>query len=151
MNAYELISQLDMINTLMPNQNLIVGGQPSAQDLRFLAKEGIHLVINLRPETEKIDFDQVALLADLGIKYVVIPVTTIETFTKETAVALSNLLADDTPCLVHCASGNRVGALIALKAYWIDGESAEDSMEKGLQAGLTKYKTDVAKLLSLPS
>ena len=38
------------------------------------------------------------------------------------------------PAFVHCASGNRVGGLFAVKAFHLDGMNVEESMEIGTQS-----------------
>ncbi|SVC09755.1 uncharacterized protein METZ01_LOCUS262609, partial [marine metagenome] len=50
----------------------------------------------------------------------------------------------------YCASGNRVGGLLALKAYWLDGVEPDDALEIGRQAGLTGLESAVQELLSQP-
>ena len=47
---------------------------------------------------------------------------------------------------MHCASGNRVGALMALRASQ-NGASAEEAMAAGKAAGLTRLEPVVAKRL----
>ena len=51
--------------------------------------------------------------------------------------------------LLHCGSGNRVGALLALKAFWLDGGSAEEALEVGLAGGVTRLEPTVRELLGL--
>ena len=149
MFASEVIEKITMINTLVPQENLIVGGQPTADDLRMMKLMGISQVINLRPSTEPIDFDEVSLLKELGMQYHLIPVTTITTFTKAAALRLTEILKLHEPTLLHCASGNRVGALIALKGFWCNALTAQESLEQGLQAGLTKLAPQVREILGL--
>jgi protein tyrosine phosphatase (PTP) superfamily phosphohydrolase (DUF442 family) len=47
------------------------------------------------------------------------------------------------PMIIHCASGNRVGALLALKAYYVDHASKEQALELGERAGLKGLKSAV--------
>ena len=66
----------------------------------------------------------------------------------EHSVRCSALYAPDAlPAMVHCASGNRVGAMLALKAAWIDGASPEEALQLGVDAGLTRLHDRVATLL----
>jgi len=53
--------------------------------------------------------------------------------------------------MLYCASSNRVGAMLALKAHWVDGESPEEALELGLAAGLTSLERSVRDLLDLGS
>jgi protein tyrosine phosphatase (PTP) superfamily phosphohydrolase (DUF442 family) len=64
-----------------------------------------------------------------------------------TAEKLDAILAEaDGPVLVHCGSGNRVGALLALRAS-INGASDEEALELGRQAGLTRAEAVVLERL----
>jgi anti-sigma regulatory factor (Ser/Thr protein kinase) len=50
--------------------------------------------------------------------------------------------------LVHCASSNRVGALLALRAHWLQGSGAEAAIDVGHAAGLTGLEPAVRGLLA---
>ncbi len=51
------------------------------------------------------------------------------------------------PVLVHCGSGNRVGAIHALGAHYIDGQSIDDALVVGRSTGLTGFEPRVRELL----
>lgn len=55
--------------------DLFIGGQPTEKALRDLKAKGVTTVINLRmpEEMKQIGFDEAALLKELGMKYVHIP------------------------------------------------------------------------------
>lgn len=55
--------------------DLFIGGQPTAQALRDLKARGVTTVVNLRmpDEMTRVTFDEAALLKELGITYVHIP------------------------------------------------------------------------------
>jgi uncharacterized protein (TIGR01244 family) len=55
--------------------DLFIGGQPTEKALRELKAKGVTTVINLRmpEEMKQIGFDEAALLTELGMKYVHIP------------------------------------------------------------------------------
>jgi uncharacterized protein (TIGR01244 family) len=55
--------------------DLFIAGQPTPQALRDLKAKGVTTVVNLRmpEEMEKVGFDEAALLKELGITYVHIP------------------------------------------------------------------------------
>jgi uncharacterized protein (TIGR01244 family) len=144
-----MISKIQMMNTLVPDENLVVGGQPTIADLQLLHSLGIKQVVNLRPESEKNDFDELQILNELNIEYHLIPLTDISSFTKDSAVKLKEVLDLQQPTLVHCASGNRVGALIALQGFWLQGLSPQEALDRGLQAGLTKLAPQVNQILGL--
>ncbi|MFC5577936.1 hypothetical protein ACFPOA_07935 [Lysobacter niabensis] len=49
------------------------------------------------------------------------------------------------PVLVHCASGNRVGAIVALRAAWMEGRSTEDAIAIGKTWGLKGLEGEVRR------
>lgn len=149
MIAEHLIHSLSMSNTIVPNDRLIVGGQPNEHDFEVLAAMGVTQIVNLRPLTESIPFDEAALARKWQLQYHVIDVTTIETCTIDKAKQLKEVLGKGEPTLVHCAGGNRVGALIALMAFWLDDCSAADAFNLGVACGLTKYTEEVKQVLGV--
>ena len=53
----------------------------------------------------------------------------------------------DGPVLIHCASSNRVGALLALRES-LRGASDEEALEFGKQAGMTRLEPLVKERLA---
>ncbi len=143
----ELMNKIVMNNALIPRENLIVGGQPSIDDLRLLKEQGVESIVNLRQATEPNAYDEAIVAQQLGFSYYHIPLSDISTFTIEAAQSLKEVLDQNRPCLVHCATGNRVGALIALVAFWLEGHKAEHAIELGLQSGLTIFQPQVTALM----
>ena len=129
---------------------LYAGGQPSASDLARLAAEGVRSVINLRAPQEPVDYDEALEAARLGLRYVSIPVAGPQDVTGETVARFSQAL-EDCVCnggtLVHCASSNRAGALVALHHGLTCGSSRDDAMAMGRAAGLTNLDALVDSLL----
>jgi len=50
---------------------------------------------------------------------------------------------------LHCATGNRVGALIALQVFWLQELTPQEALDKGLKAGLTRLRPHVEEVLGL--
>lgn len=139
---------LNMRNQAHPTETLMTGGQPSLADLAVLKERGITTVINLRGLNEKLGFDEAAELEKLGMDYVQIPMSSAADLTKENALKLDDALKNSKgKTVVHCASGNRVGALLALREFQIKGKSAEEAMAFGKTAGMTKLASAVKELL----
>lgn len=92
---------------------LHMGGQPTEADLAALAKAGTRRVITLRKPGELKDFDEKARAGELGLEYVELTFATPAELDDATYAKGRELLrqASETPTLLHCASGNRVGAL----------------------------------------
>lgn len=124
------------------------GGQPSAADLAALAAQGVRAVIDLRGVDEPRGMDEAALVQSLGMRYHALPVEGPGGVSVDRARELSALVdAAQGPVLVHCASGNRVGALLALEAFHVDGASAEQALRVGQAAGLASLRPTVEGLL----
>jgi protein tyrosine phosphatase (PTP) superfamily phosphohydrolase (DUF442 family) len=72
--------------------------------------------------------------------------------TRENVEALDRLLDEsaDDGTVLYCASSNRVGALLALRAYWLDGAEADQALELGRQAGMTSLEARVGELMAQP-
>lgn len=133
-----------------PAPNLVTGGQPTADDFKALAAAGLKHVINLRPTTEDAGFDEAALVAKLGMRYTLIPVAGAGDLTEDNARKLDAAMAATAgqPTLIHCASSNRVGGLLAVRAARVQGKSNEEALAFGRAGGLTKMEPQVAQILA---
>ncbi|MBS64337.1 sulfur transferase domain-containing protein [Salinisphaera sp.] len=117
--------------------NVVATGQPSAAQLREALAGSVRTVVNLRPAGEFDEFDEAGLVADAGMHYVHIPVAGPDDINDANAHTLDAALADDRrPAIVHCASSNRVGALMAYRARYLQGKNADEALQVGLDAGL---------------
>lgn len=127
-------------------------GQPSAQDIAGLPAAGVTTVIDLRPDAETPELDEQSLAAKAGLNYRPLPIAGAADLTRENVRRFDALTKDLPPgkVLIHCASGNRVGAMLALQARWQQGRSAEESLAIGKAAGLTSLTEDVKRLLDEP-
>ena len=128
----------DIPNARLIGNQIVTGGQPSHATLDELCQAGCCTVVNLRPAGELGAFDEAATVTSYGMRYVHIPVGGPSDLCAENARRLHDALDvdDDALVLVHCASGNRVGALMALRAHVVEGKAATEAVEIGLQAGL---------------
>ena len=134
-----------------PRPDLLTGGQPEAGAWAGLAAHGVTTVINLRPQAEMAGRDEASEVEAAGMRYVEIPVDGAAGITMENARALRSLLDDaNGTVLVHCASGNRVGALIALSAA-DEGVPVEEALARGRAAGMTSTEARVRELLGAPA
>lgn len=133
---------------------LYSGGQPTAEDLARLSARGVRTVINLRGADEDAGFDEPAEAARLGLRYVAIPVGGPADVTPDTAARLTQALDSARGAggtLVHCASGNRVGALVALDQGLARGATRDAALALGRAAGLVSLEPHVAQLLAAPT
>ncbi len=139
---------LDIPNCCAPSDGLCTGGRPRPQDLRDAQAKGVRTVVNLCPPSEDPGYDEPALVRELGMRYVNIPIAGPADLTPENARKLAAVLtAADGAILVHCASGNRVGALFALKAHYVDGMPPAQAIAEGRAHGLKALEPAVRQIL----
>jgi uncharacterized protein (TIGR01244 family) len=133
-------------NGAEPFAGLITGGQPTLEQLDAASAQGIKTVINLRTPGES-EIGQADVEAR-GMTYVALPIAS-DGLTAENAAAFAAAIdAAERPAIVHCGSGNRVGALFALKAYYQDGADTDAAVELGNTAGLTRMEPAVREHLA---
>jgi len=145
-------SLLAIRNARIPMDGLLSGGQPSETQVEAAALGGFRTVINLRTEQEKGYEWEAETVEGLGMRYISIPIDG-KNFTRETVerfdAALGESLAQG-PVLLHCASGNRIGAILALRAGWLQETDAEEALKYGKASGMTRLEPVVRELLGLP-
>ncbi len=122
-------------------------GQPDEETLSIVKHAGFSTVIDMRREAEDRGFDEAAAIEALEMEYVLLPVAGASGVTFENAATLNEILGNiDGPVLLHCASGNRVGALMALRAS-LNGSTDEEALAVGKAAGLTRLEPVVIEKL----
>lgn len=123
-------------------------GQPERHHWLPLREAGFRSVICLRPDAEQPGRDEAAELASAGLASAFIPIATGADLTPAAVQRFMGVLAElPHPCLVHCASGNRVGALFALRESAKGGTSADAALALGRSAGLTGLEVTVRALM----
>ncbi len=141
---------INLPNGRVPFASTLTGGQPTFDQLKKASETGFKAVINLRTDGELPDPEQESTWVEgFGMKYFHIPVAGAEGLTLENTKLFVEALSktENYPLIVHCKSGNRVGALFALKAFHIDGKSKEEALLIGERAGLTSLAPAVKKIL----
>jgi uncharacterized protein (TIGR01244 family) len=134
-------------NRREPLAGVTTAGQPGAEALAALSKAGYQAVIDLRGPSEQRGFDERTAVEALGMRYVNLPVEGAAGVTYDNAAALDRLLAElPAPVLVHCSTGNRAGALLALRAKQ-NGAADSAALALGVEAGLTGLKPTVEERL----
>jgi uncharacterized protein (TIGR01244 family) len=97
-------------------EDMFIGGQPTEKALRELKAQGVTTVINLRtpPEMAQIGFDEAKVVADLGMKYVYIPMRGNDEFPYSPAELKrfsDAMAAADGKVLLHCTIAWRASHL----------------------------------------
>jgi uncharacterized protein (TIGR01244 family) len=134
---------------LQPEPQLYVAGQPAAADWRTFADAGVGTVINLRTPAEMQGRDAREEVLATGMRYLELPIDGAGAVTPDNARRLGELLREaQGPVLLHCASGNRVGGLLALlKAA--EGMPAEQALAFGRSAGMKSTEARVRETLGV--
>ena len=136
-------------NGKAPFDGILTGGQPTTEQFETLAGLGYKTIINMRGTGENGSTDP-AVVESLGMTYVSIPIAGAADVSEENARKLAKALAaNEHPVVVHCASGNRIGALFAMKAYYVDGKTPEEALAIGQAAGVTRLEPVVRQQLGL--
>ena len=129
-------------NARITKTGLLIGGQPSPEQLKAIQEAGYRMVITLRTDSERGDEGERAAVEGLGMKFVRIPVAGAAGLTEDNARSLGKALVgeDMLPAVVHCASGQRVSALLGLKAFVVDRTSATAAIDLAKRLGLTRLE-----------
>ena len=105
--------------------------------VKELAEKGFATIIDLRTENEG-TAEERKNVESAGMRYINIPVTGAGINNKQLAAFTRAIERTQTPVLVHCASGNRVGALWT--TYRLNkGINPETAFEEGRTAGMKPF------------
>ena len=127
------------MNSQQITKDISIGAQPSEQDLKQLAREGVKTVINLRVENEQEDqlspIDEGQTARDLGMEYLHIPVIgdqIREGQVDEFRNAVENL---PKPIYAHCAKGKRAATLCMMDRGMREGWSGKETVAQAKEMG----------------
>ncbi|MFN0057624.1 MAG: beta-lactamase hydrolase domain-containing protein [Planctomycetota bacterium] len=118
--------------------DVYLASQPAAADFEQAAANGIRTILNLREDGEVTEFDEPALIAKLRMNYVSLPFKGPGALSDEILDRARALLRDreKRPILIHCSSGNRVGAIWFAHRSLDAGLSWEAALEEARTVGL---------------
>lgn len=141
---------------LVPNfqplsARVAAGGPPTAEQIAAMPSQGYATIINLRTDSEP-GVDAEAKAAErAGLHYVRIPVSG-STLDLATASAVRQALRDapDGDILLHCGSGNRVGAVWGLIQALDAGVSEDEAVETAYQSGMRSASLERAMREAIP-
>lgn len=134
-----------------PEENTIVCGALDEAKVAALAAAGVELVLNLQPDDE-LSFDERAAVEGSGMAYEQLPISGVNDLKQLKILAFDNILRQHhgKKIAMHCGSGNRAGAVMALRAGWLRGRKIDTAMERGRSYGLTKLAEEVHNRLLVP-
>lgn len=125
------------------------GGQPTPAHLAELALAGVRTVINLRGPDEPVDYDEPAEAGRLGLRYVSMPIVGAADLDRAHVRQFGHALDEARRAggvLIHCASANRVGAMVALDEALNRGRPLDAALAQGRAAGLKALEPAVVAL-----
>jgi len=136
-------AELQAGKTIPTDVRFVASGQPDEAMLQAVAEAGFSAVVDLRAAVEERGFDERKEVERLGMLYAVLPIASADDITLDKAAVLDQILAqNEGPVLLHCASGNRVGALYALREKLL-GASNSEALAVGRAAGMTRLESVV--------
>jgi uncharacterized protein (TIGR01244 family) len=141
---------INLPNSQVPFDGILTGGQPTFDQIKQAAETGFKAIINLRTDNELPDpAQELTWVEGSGMKYFHIPISVPEGLTPQKTQVFAEALSkpENYPIIVHCKSGNRVGAMFALKAFLIDEKEIDEALLIGERAGLIKLAPTVRKIL----
>lgn len=138
------------IPNAIAHENFVLGGAPTTDHLQEAIDEGFKAFIDLRTHGESgVDLARDAL-AHPDVFYLHLPIAGANGLTKENVKAFDDAIEqNDGPFLIFCGSGNRVGALMTLRAHWHQGVSPEEAVKLGRSTGLTQLEPIVRQIMGL--
>ena len=128
---------VDVPNFTILGPGVAGGGQPELTAFAEFSEKGYSTIVNLRTQDEDVPVGEKVAARVYGLTYFELPVTR-ETLSLADAKSLDTYL-DSAPAgsvFIHCASGNRVGALWGLYQGWKNGLSGEEAVAAGQAAGM---------------
>ncbi len=140
---------LGLENVAAPMPGLVTAAQPTAAQVAELQSLGYERFISLQLASEPGAGWEEAGIPGAGGSFLRIPVASPADLTRENVEVLAAALeqAGGEETLLYCASSNRVGAMLALKAFWLDGATQEDALALGRSAGMRALEPDVRRIM----
>jgi uncharacterized protein (TIGR01244 family) len=123
-------------NGQSPLPHVVTAGQPTAAEIAALAGAGVKTVLDLRLPSEARGFDEAHVAEQAGLRYVNVPVQGM--VSDEAFATVRGVLreAATAPVLYHCASANRVGALLIPHLMLDLGQDQATALRTAQQVGL---------------
>ena len=132
-------------------QGYVLGGLPSQQQLDMALEAGFESAMSLMGSDEAGGPELARYGASRGLRYLRFTIASEDDLTESMAwqfAATESMLGK--PAIIHCASGQRVASIFALKAYFVDELPAEEAYAIGEALGMGEYADHVRALLERP-
>lgn len=142
------MADLGIARSSEAGSGVFCSGQPDEMQFDRLRAAGVGTVISLRTVAEAGTGWEELRAMDTGIAFIRLPIAGAEDINEANARLLDQQLGKASgSVLVCCGSSNRVGALMALRAHYVGGKSAEESIAIGKACGMTRLEARVTEVL----
>lgn len=137
-------------NLSKPLPNVLCSGQPTKAQFDALQAAGVAHVLHLRVKSEQGTGWEEERAAAADFAFERLEIAGGKGLTRENVEAFAAKLDSygDDLVLISCGSSNRVGAMLALKACWLDGMDKPAAMALGERGGMKSLTDTVDKLLT---
>jgi uncharacterized protein (TIGR01244 family) len=119
--------------------NVLIGPQPTEEDLRQAKRQGINTVIDFRMPSETTT-PNAELVAKNGLDYANIPVSKASLSPNQIDELDRIMQEKEGPFLLHCASGTRAAMLLVLSRAKKNNWDAERTFEEAKAMGYDMKK-----------
>lgn len=141
-----------MAQCLPLSNQISIGGQPDADDLRTMAAEGMRSLVNLVPAGENPNAlspeEEGRIASQLGMNYLYVPVPTSDIRSPQRVDEfLKGLKTLPRPVLVHCAAGKRAGVYAAIALGVEQMLSGDSALKHVRQLGFDPGPGDLADFI----
>ncbi len=127
----------------------IVGGLPSKEHYDAAIELGIDSALSLMSNAEEGIREVAPYASSLGVRYIRFTVASPQDLTESMAWQFAASLGSvGKPAIIHSAGGERVGAMFALVAFFVDEQGLEESMRIGRAAGMGSLAEEVERVMS---
>lgn len=129
-------------DVLAKSGDVYISGQPTVEGLERMAKDGVTTVVSFRTPHEMnnreiVPFDEAAKAAELGIKYVNIPLGGDHAYSPEALAEFAKVMdAADGKTLVHCTVGWRASHAWAAYLVKYKGMDINEAAAHGRAANM---------------
>lgn len=130
-------------------QGYVLGGLPSESDLDTAMAAGFESAMSLMTNDEEGGPELARYGASKGLRYLRFTIAGEDDLNESMAwqfASTESMLGK--PAIIHCASGQRVAAIFALRAYFVDERSAEEALAIGDALGMGEFADHVRQELA---
>jgi len=128
-----------MQNTVKVSDDVLVGPQPTREELRELVGEGIRTVVNFRTPGEEDQpmspEEEAEVVRELGLNYLHVPVSMKSLSTTTVDNLREEFRGMPGPAFAHCRKGKRAAAMLLMHLATEHGWSGEETIERAESLG----------------